>query len=165
MNDTTDTTEGADDGADFAALDAIADEAQALEGAADAKQAQAETKRAEVEQQSAAAELRGALEMVRMIAAPALAWWPQFGQVWGDSQLDGISDAGAAVMQRHGWTVGDIMTKWGPYVALVGAVLPPSLVTYQAIQQRRLELAGPTKPAEVERPAPERSHPQEGVRL
>ncbi|MDN3923339.1 hypothetical protein, partial [Roseateles violae] len=47
--------------------------------------------------------------------------------------------AGAAVMHKHGWTMGELMSSWGPYIALVGAVVPPSLVTYQAIKQRQAD--------------------------
>ena len=105
----------------------------------------------------AAEELFGALQMVRMMAAPLMDWWPAFGDVWSDAALRGISAGGAAVMQRHGWTLGDAWGQFGPYIALVGAVLPPSLVTWQAIQQRR---------EEARRPPARRVQPEEaeGVR-
>ena len=132
-----------------AGLDAVLAEAEALESGAAAKVEQAQEAQAASEQEQARAELREALGMLRMMAAPAMDWWPMFAKVWSDQQLDAISAAGAAVMMRHGWTMGELMGQWGPYLALVGAVLPPSLVTYQAIRQHREE-----QQRQVTRPAP-----------
>lgn len=90
---------------------------------------------------SAADELYSSLAMARAMVAPMMAWWPDFGQVWGDGTLRGIAQAGADVMARHGLTVGQLMGQWGPYLMLVMAAAPPSFVTYQAIQQRKREEA------------------------
>lgn len=93
-------------------------------------------------------ELLGALSMARLILAPGFAWWPEFGTVWGDATLRGIADGGAAVMQKHGWTMGDVFTEWGPYFALIGATAPPAFATYQAMMQRKEEARRErTKPA------------------
>lgn len=118
--------------ADFAALEAEAAGVDA-QGAPPAPGAVA----AAVPASNTAAELEGVLQMVRMLAAPACAWWPEFGQVWNDGQLRAIADAGAQVMDKHGWTVGETMSKWGPYVALIGATLPPAAVTWQAVKLKQ----------------------------
>jgi hypothetical protein len=106
------------------------------------------TKRAEAEQASEAAslaqDLTQALVMVRAMARPAFGWWEDFSQVWSDKALEGIGQAGALVMQRHGWTMGDLMTQWGPYIALIGATAPPVMVTAQAIKLRREQMQSQT---------------------
>lgn len=155
MTDTKETAPPPDAAApDFASL---LNEASALEQVGVAQQADRQAEQQAAAIMSAAEELFGALQMVRMMAAPMMGWWPQFGEVWGDPTLRGIADGGAAVMERHGWTLGDAWGQFGPYIALIGAVLPPSLVTWQAVQQRRLE---------ARRPPPRRMPPEdaEGVR-
>lgn len=119
---------------DFSALEA---QANALEtqGQED-RQAQAAEEAAQAIG-SATEELFSALEMLRMMAAPLMEWWPKFGETWNDRTLRGIAAGGAAVMQRHGWTMGEAWGQFGPYIALIGATLPPSLVTWAAIQERR----------------------------
>lgn len=84
-----------------------------------------------------AAELLGALTMARMLVQPMFDWWPRFPEVWSDSTLTGISQAGAQVMARHGWTMGDLLGQWGPYIALAGATAPPCWVTWKAIQAQQ----------------------------
>lgn len=84
-----------------------------------------------------AAELLGALQLARAMVTPLFTWWPDFGQVWGDGQLQGIADAGGQVMDRHGWTMGGAMSEYGPYIALLGATAGPGLATYQAIKAHR----------------------------
>lgn len=139
-------------------------QAQALEGAGQAQQERAQQAQAEQQQsqeQAAveliAGELRQALGMLRMMAAPAFEWWQQFGKCWSDRQLDAIAQAGAAVMQRHGLTMGDLSAQWGPYIALAMATAPPALATYAAIRNRRDNAE--TKPST----AGERLQPSEGA--
>lgn len=123
-------------------LDQLAAEAASIEGAAAAPGAPAgpapDAFGVAVEQ--TAAELLGAFQMARMMVAPMFGWWPEFGQVWGDSTLQNMANGWAQVMQRHGWTAGGLMGEFGPYIAAAGATLPPSFVTYQAIKARRAEL-------------------------
>lgn len=84
------------------------------------------------------AELLSALQMARMAAEKlAFSWWPEFREVWSDQTLQSIATAGAEIMRRHGWGMGELLSKWGPYFALGGAILPPSMVTYQVIKQRQ----------------------------
>ena len=82
-------------------------------------------------------ELLGALTLCRLMLAPGFAWWPAFGEVWNDAALKGISEGGAAVMERHGWTMGGMLSEWGPYLALIAATAPPALATYQAMHERK----------------------------
>lgn len=152
MDDTDDKNQ-ADDG-----LGDLADQAAAFETSG---QAQAEQRQAQAAAQTIAAtavELREALGLGRALAMPAFTWWPAFTEVWSDDALGRIADAGAAVMERHGWTVGETLAKMGPYIALVGALAPPSFVTYQAVKahkaqaveaQRRPPVAPPMPPMEM----------------
>ncbi|MDN3544654.1 hypothetical protein QWZ02_09360 [Kinneretia asaccharophila] len=149
-------------------LSHLIDEADALEGTQAA--AAAEKAAAAVADLTAANRqaLRDALGMARMIAAPAMAFWPDFGTCWSDRQLDAISDAGAAVMARHDLTFGELAAQYGPYIALAGATLPPGLATYAAIKARRAELSrpAPRPPAPPSPPPmPAGATPQEGTRL
>lgn len=114
----------------------LAAEARALEAPADAGPVDA-GQAVQEPAQSAAAELHGALTMARLFVAPMFGWWPEFETTWSDATLRGIADAGAVVMQRHGWTMGGVLDQYGPYVALAGATLPPALVTWRAIRERR----------------------------
>ncbi len=136
--DTTDTEQaGADSQAGPGAADdelaAIEREAQALEGQAGATAAAAPAVAT-----NTASELREALGLVRVMAAPGFSDWPEFGvQVWNDQQLQAIADSGGAIMDRHGLSMGELWSTWGPYIALVGAVAGPSLATWQHIKLRR----------------------------
>jgi len=137
--------------ADFSALEA---QAKALEGAGQEAQQEREQEQAAEAIASAADELLGALEMLRMMAAPLMEWWPKFESTWSDKTLKAIAKGGAEVMQRHGWTLEGAWTHLGPYVALLAAVLPPSLATWQAVQQRRIELAEASRPHHRTQEAP-----------
>lgn len=135
------TTPTAPEGEDLADLEL---QATALEGAGQAQQQRAQQAQAEQQQQqeqatieSMAGELRQALAMIRLMAEPAFAWWTQYRECWSDRQLDAIAKAGAAVMQRHGLTMGELFAQWGPYIALATATAPPALATYAAIKHRK----------------------------
>lgn len=87
-----------------------------------------------------ARELRGALTLARVLVGPMFRWWPDFGSVWSDHTLQGISDSGAAVLVLNGWTMSDVFEKWGPYIGLALATAPPCVATYQAIQAHKAHL-------------------------
>jgi hypothetical protein len=123
-------------GGDFGSLLTDVD---ALEGAHQLKAEERQAAQAANAVEQAAGELLGALQMVRTMASPLMAWWPEFGQVWNDDALGAIAASGAEIMHRHGWTLGEAWGQFGPYIALIGAALPPSLVTWQAVQQRRAD--------------------------
>lgn len=143
-------------------------EAEGIEGQQEAAQA-AQQQAAEAGQlESSTQALREALGMARMIAKPALAWWEDYEACWSDKQLDAISAAGAAVMLRHGVTMGELFEQYGPYIALLGATVPPGLATYSAVKARKAELSRPRgNPGErVTQPPPAPpASPQEGIRL
>ncbi len=143
----------------FAHLEA---EAAALEGgppvAGSAEAAQAET--AQLAQ--TAEELRQALDMARLMVRPMFGWWQHFDATWSDRALAGIAAGGAAVMVKHGWTMGELFAEWGPYIALAGATLPPTLVTYGAIRQRKLELVAAQRQAATRRADEVQGAPADG---
>ena len=88
-----------------------------------------------------AAEFFALLNMPRSLAAPRFAWWPEFGNVWSDEQLHAIAGALAALCIDQGWSLADLMGKYGPWIAVAMATGLPSFVTWSAIQDRRAELA------------------------
>lgn len=114
-------------------LDALAAQAEALESGAVASAAGD----GQAAGENNAAELLEALTMARVLVSPMMAWWPEFHAVWCDATLRGVADAGAQVMDRHGWTMNQAFTQFGPYIALAGATLPPLLVTHRAIKERK----------------------------
>lgn len=145
------TDDGEGQGDPFAGLE---DQAAALEGAGQTEAAARAASAAADTIAATASELVEALKLVRAMGAPTMAWWPQFYEVWSDKALDSIAQAAAAVMQRHGWTMAEAWAKLGPYIALVAATVPPSLVTWQAVKQRQAQLAHqqrqqPARPAVV----------------
>lgn len=154
--------------APVAGFEDLAAEASSLEGGPPVEGTpEAAASQAQQHQQTSA-ELLQALTMARMLVQPMFGWWPDFIRVWGDPTLKGIADGGAAVMQRHGWTMGDLFEKWGPYLALAMATIPPSAVTWQAIKQRQHQLQqqqqhGQARPAAAPPPAAEgASHGSDG---
>jgi hypothetical protein len=136
----TDThTDVPGDGADpFAGLES---QATALEGAAEADRSEREQSQAAETIASTAGELAEALKLVRSLGAPMMAWWEKYEATWSDAAIDAIAQAGAAVMQKHGWTMGQAWAHLGPYIALLAATAPPALVTWQAVKQRQAQLA------------------------
>lgn len=87
--------------------------------------------------QQAAGELKDVLLIARNIVAPTFGWWPEFGLVWSDAQIASVAAGAAAVMEKHGWTTGDLFAQWGPYIALGVATVPPAIATRQAFQARK----------------------------
>ena len=154
--------EAATGGPDLSSLMAEVDQHQA-EGVQAQEQAAQEVAAQAIGE--ARVQLRAALTMLKAIAATKFRWWPEFDQCWSDAQLDAIADAGAQVMQLHGLTMGDLMTRWGPYIALAGAVGMPSLATYAAIQERREQLAAQQRRPVMAPPPSPPSSAQEGIRL
>ena len=88
-----------------------------------------------------ARELLDVLTLARQIVKPMFAWWPEFGDVWADQQLASVADAGALVMDKHGWTTGAMFQEFGPYIALGMATVPPAIATHQAIKARKAQAA------------------------
>jgi hypothetical protein len=116
-------------------------EAQALEASAAPLQPGSPGGPAAVISDNLEAEVLSALQMARVAAGQAVPWWPEYREVWSDQTLQSIAAAGAEVMRRHGWNMGELLGKWGPYIALVGAIAPPAMVTYQVVKERREQAA------------------------
>jgi len=131
-----------------AGFEDLAASAAELEGGPPVPGTEAAAQYAAASVKQTASEVLQALKLGRMMVAPMFRWWRDFGQVWGDDTLQGIATGGAAVMQRHGWTLGDLFEKWGPYIALATATVPPSIVTYQAVKAytKHLEQQAKNKP-------------------
>jgi len=99
-----------------------------------------ETRQAEMQANAAAQnamELQGALAMAKLMVKPMFAWWPDFEKVWSDDQIAQISEHGGVIFERHGWSVGGILSEWGPYIGLIAATAPPAVATYGAIKAHK----------------------------
>lgn len=149
-DDETQDTGQAEEGASPELL-ALQAEVSALEDSAQAEQKQQQEAQQQTQIQANEAAILGALQMARMVAAPAFKWWPDFAACWSDSQLEQVANAGAQVMARHDITMGELMSEWGPYIALGVATIPPGLATYTAIKARRAELEAKPKGSAHER--------------
>lgn len=126
---------------DFAHLDG---RAQAIDGAEHERAAEAEARELADGQAQAAGmveDLVSVLKMARGMVGTAFVWWEHFAAVWNDDVLRGIAENGAILMQRHGWTMGQLMSKWGPYLGLFGAVAPAAYATWLAIEDRKKQQA------------------------
>ena len=99
-----------------------------------------ETRQAEISASAAAqnaAELQGALTMAKLMVKPLFSWWPDFERVWSDDQISQISEHGGVIFERHGWSVGGVLSEWGPYIGLIAATAPPAVATYGAIKAHK----------------------------
>lgn len=126
---------------DFADLEA---RAAGIDGAGEQQlqqQQASEQQQADTEAAGMVEGLVEVLQLARSMLAAGFAWWPHFATVWNDGVLRGIAANGAIIMQRHGWTLGELMTRWGPYLGLLGVTAPAAYATYQAIQHRKAQLA------------------------
>ena len=86
---------------------------------------------------TAKADLLDTLKMLRGIAGPACHWMTEerFSKTWNDARLAEISEHGAAIMERHGWTIGALFGTYGPYIALIAAMGAPTLETIRAYKE------------------------------
>lgn len=66
------------------------------------------------------AELRGLVELAAAMLGPVL---PKTSAA-AKMQAPHMAAAGAEIMRIHGWTMGGIMAKYAPYVALAVSVVP-----------------------------------------
>lgn len=85
-----------------------------------------------------AEQIGGLLQMGVMMAAPALPFLPQ---CYTPEAINNIATAAAAVCEKRGWTIGDVMT---PEVVLAVAAVPPTVqayVMFRAWQAERREMA------------------------
>ena len=86
---------------------------------------------------TAKADLLDTLKMLRGVAGPACHWMTEdrFAKTWNDARLGDIAEAGAAIMERHGWTIGALFGTYGPYIALIAAMGAPTLETIRAYKE------------------------------
>lgn len=124
-------------------LDAIAAEALQLDAAPQQAQALQQQAQAQANTHNNAAELLQAAQIVRAMALPILPEHQRepLARVWSDAVIKQASDAGAAVMDLHGLSMGDVMGKYAPYIALAAALAPPTLATVRIVK------APPPQPA------------------
>ena len=94
-------------------------------------------------------DLFNALKMAQSVGRGGV-WWlsdEDFERQWGDRTLRGIAQPGAEIMHRHGWDVAGVMGRYGPYIALLAAVAPPTIATVQAYKTAtRAEAQQPSSP-------------------
>ncbi len=86
-----------------------------------------------------------ALTLAKTILTPMFAWWPEFDQVWSESQVEKIAAGGAAVCDKHGWDFGGALGTYAPYIALGVATVPPVVLTARAIARAKAEAAEAAK--------------------
>lgn len=67
--------------------------------------------------------------------------------VWDDATLAHIAAQGAEVMRRHGWTMGGVMEKWGPYIGLAMATMGPAVQTHSILTAKPRPADGQQQPA------------------
>jgi len=122
-----------------AGLDDLERQAAAAEGAG---QAAAEQQAASAEQREAdtlAADLADTLAMMATVAGPGM-WWltsDEFEKLWGKNVQKAIAQNGAAIMRRHKLTMGGLMTEYGPYIGLAGALGPSAFATVQGYKRAK----------------------------
>ena len=125
-------------------LDALAREAESAEHQGAAETQQAQDKQQKQEADTLAADLADTLAMVATVAGPGM-WWltpDEFERLWGKSVQKGIAASGAEIMRRHGLSMGGLMTQYGPYIALAGALGPSALATVHAYKREKAKQLG-----------------------
>lgn len=119
-------------------LDALEAQAQAMEQ--DAARAAEQPTPQEVEQAANARDdLLDTLKILRSMGGPLCHWMTaeKFAATWNDQRLKDIAEAGAAIMERHGWTVSALMGTYAPYIALIAAMGAPTLETVRAYKEAK----------------------------
>lgn len=140
-----DTSTSDNDGVE--SLKALQAEAHKLETAPQVKAEQAEQQQVEQATENTATELLTVLTIVRTMAVNVMQphHSEKFQTIWTDAVLKNASDAGAQVMELHGLTMGGVMGKYAPYIALAAAVAPPTIATVQLLKIQPPEPPEPQK--------------------
>ena len=141
--DVSDVTEKPQ-GDPLAGLEALQREALGAEQQGDAENAQKAEKSEKQEIDTIAADLADTLAMMATVAGPGM-WWltpEQFDKLWGKSVQKAIAESGAEIMRRHGLSMGGLMSQYGPYIALAGALGPSALATVSAYKQAKAKQLG-----------------------
>lgn len=95
-------------------------------------------------------ELLVTLQAIRAMAFPMLAMVTDeqrmnaLGNVWNDGVLGASAAAGAAVLEKHGWSMGSLMGDYGCYVMLVAALAPPVVMTKKILETPKEKPKAPT---------------------
>lgn len=79
------------------------------------------------------AELRGLVELAAAMLGPVL---PKTSAA-AKQQAPHMAAAGAEIMRLHGWTMGGVMAKYAPYIALVVAVAPVAATARAEVAERK----------------------------
>lgn len=120
---------------EIAGLDALEAQAGALEGSAGSGMpGQAPAPAAN---STNAAEVRAAFDGLYVLAAPAFRDWPEYSIAWGEETRAKGSEAIGAILDMHGWSMPEILGKWAPYIAVVGALAMPTIATLQHLKERK----------------------------
>lgn len=133
--DVTDVTEKASG----VSLDDLVKQAEQNESSGQAETAKIEAKNTSQETSSLAGEIEDALDMAAPFAEAGM-WWlkpEQFKTLWGKETRKKIAAAAAVVMLKHGWTLGAVLEKYAPYIALGMAFAPSAVATVQLYKQAR----------------------------
>lgn len=123
-------------------LAGLAAEAEGIEQQGVQEAGKAAEKQEKQQVDTLAADLGDALKMAATLAEPAL-WWltpEQFDALWGKSVQKAVAESGAEIMRRHGLSMGDLMSKYGPYIGLAGALGPSTLATVAAFKREKQRL-------------------------
>lgn len=105
--------------------------------------------------QALSAELYAMLQIPRDLIAPEFAWWPEFGKVWSDRQLQAIAGSFAALAAAQGWDAAELLGRYGPWLALAASAGLPAFTTWKVTQLRKAQIAEARKRAtQAPPPAP-----------
>lgn len=122
-----------------ASLEDLAVQAEQNEASGEAETAKVEAQSVRQETHSMAGEIEDALDMAAPFAEAGM-WWlnpEQFKSLWGKETRKKIAAAAAVVMLKHGWTLGSVLEKYAPYIALGMAFAPSAIATVQLYKQAR----------------------------
>lgn len=122
-------------------LEDLARQADQNEASGEAESAKVEAQSVRQETHSLAGEIEDALDMAAPFAEAGM-WWlkpEQFKALWGKETRKKIAAAAAAVMLKHGWSLGAVLEKYAPYIALGMAIAPSTVATVQLYKQAKAE--------------------------
>lgn len=126
-------------GADSAGFADLVGQAEMLDGSAPGAPGTSIQTAAPDPVEKMAHEIFALLKLPRNLAQKRFAWWPEFGLVWSDDQLQTIAAAFANLCNEMGWQIDDLTAN--PWVIIAAALGVPCFVTWDAVQDRRAQLA------------------------
>ncbi|WP_371086035.1 hypothetical protein [Variovorax sp. RCC_210] len=147
--DVTDVVAKPAGGAAPESLDNIAREADMLDTSPEREAQAGQVAQAEQVTANNESELLVTLQAIRAMAFPMLAMVTDeqrmnaLAGVWNDGVLGASAAAGAAVLEKHGWTMGSLMGDYGCYVMLVAALAPPIVMTKKILEAPKEKARAP----------------------